>query len=206
MTDRRQLAAPPEEQKIALLTKAKAAAVAGVDWIQLREKDLPAAELSELARKSVSNMLGSCRLLINDRLDVACAAQAGGVHLGEQSISVREARRFAQERGVRRNFLIGASVHSLEAAKTAEGEGASYMIFGPVFATPSKAKYGSALGLEELASVCRSVSIPVLAIGGITLENASECLMQGANGIAAIRVFQESQDLAALAKRLRGAW
>jgi thiamine-phosphate pyrophosphorylase len=205
VTDRRQLSASPEEQKTALLGKVRIAASAGVDWIQIREKDLPAAELSQLVRQAIRSIPDSRLLIVNDRLDVAWAAKASGVHLGEKSISIREAKRFVRDRGGREDFLFGASVHSLEAAQAAQADGANYVIFGPVFATPSKQIYGSPRGLERLAAVCGSLSVPVLAIGGVTPENAHECYSHGASGIAAIRVFQESQDLADVVKRLRGA-
>jgi thiamine-phosphate pyrophosphorylase len=101
------------------------------------------------------------------------------------------------------DFLVGVSCHSQEAAKSAEDGGADYIFFGPVFTTPSKAAYGAPQGLARLAEVCRSVSLPVLAIGGIALENATSCLAAGAAGIAAIRLFQDAYDLASLVKTLR---
>jgi thiamine-phosphate pyrophosphorylase len=103
----------------------------------------------------------------------------------------------------RAGFLIGASCHSLEAAQAAEGAGADYIFFGPVFATPSKAAFGAPQGIERLREVCRSVTIPVLAIGGITVENAHSCFDVGAAGMAAIRLFQESADLSDVVNRLR---
>jgi thiamine-phosphate pyrophosphorylase len=92
------------------------------------------------------------------------------------------------------DFILGVSCHSLEAAQSAASSGANYIFFGPVFATPSKAAYGSPQGVDRLAAVCSSVKIPVLAIGGITLANVSSCLSAGASGIAAIRLFQDSAD------------
>ncbi len=187
-----------------LLEKIGKAAEAGVDWIQIREKDLPAAALSEMARAAIRCVLTTCRILINDRLDVACAVGAGGVHLGEKSISVEDARRFVRERSVAKDFLVGASVHSLEAAKAAQATGADYVIFGPVFATPSKVAFGPPQGLERLAAVCEGVSIPVMAIGGITPRNAAQCYANGARGVAAIRLFQEARDMGAIVQQLRG--
>lgn len=207
MTDRRAFSAPSEaqqEQCAAVFAKITAAVWAGVDWIQIREKDMDGAKLAELAQKVISQVEPRCRVILNDRLDVACAVGAAGVHLGEKSIPVVEARRFVREQGWKEEFLIGASVHSPEAALAAQEDGADYVIFGPVFATPSKAAFGAPQGMDRLAAVCRGVSIPVLAIGGITPENASGCYRAGASGVAAIRLFQAAQDLRAVVAKLRG--
>ena len=209
-----------------LLEKIAAAAAAGVDWIQIREKDLSGKECSLLALEAVrltassspgdaanasisskteaARELVSTCILVNDRLDVALAAQATGVHLGERSVPPEEARRLVKSnRHHEKDFLIGVSCHSPEAAKAGERGSADYLFFGPVFATPSKAAYGSAQGLDRLAEVCRAVALPVLAIGGITLENAADCLSAGASGIAAIRLFQDAADLAGVIRALR---
>jgi thiamine-phosphate pyrophosphorylase len=186
-----------------LLEKIRIAAAAGVDWIQIREKNLSGRALADLARKAVQAVPTSCRILINDRLDVACAVGVSGVHLAEHSISVAEAKRLARGRCLPDSFLIGASTHSLEAAQTAADSGANCLIFGPIFATPSKVGYGSPQGIARLAELCRAVSVPVLAIGGITLENARACADAGAAGIAAIRIFQDAADLPAVIRRLR---
>lgn len=203
VTDRRGFAAPAETQEELLLAKIGQAAKAGVDWIQLREKDLSGKRLSGLATAVMRRTAGASAILINDRLDIAYAVKAAGVHLGERSLAVGEAKRFTADRLSESNFFIGASVHSLEAAIQAEQAGASYVIFGPVFATPSKAAFGAPQGLENLGKVCSQLKIPVLAIGGITLENAGDCLKVGGSGIAAIRLFQEASDLPAVVKRLR---
>jgi thiamine-phosphate pyrophosphorylase len=185
------------------------AARAGVDWIQLREKDLQGRALLELAAKAVAACAAAApaagkpaRLLLNDRLDVAWAAQAAGVHLGENSAPAGEVARWRNRAG-RADFLVGASCHSLEAAAQAAADGADYLFFGPVFATPSKQAFGPPQGLQKLERVCRAVSLPVLAIGGITPGNAAACLDAGAAGIAAIRLFQETPDLAALLRQIR---
>ena len=194
----------------ALLSKIEATAVAGVDWIQIREKDLSGRDCALLvqgalqrAAKSPASNGVTARILVNDRLDVALSERAGGVHLGEQSLPLPVVRRFVGNRGEREDFLIGVSCHSLEAAKSAASAGAAYLFFGPVFATPSKATFGAPQGLERLAEVCRAVSIPVLAIGGIALANASDCLAAGASGIAAIRLFQDARDTSSLVQSLR---
>jgi thiamine-phosphate pyrophosphorylase len=202
VTDRKGLTVPTDERREALLEKIAQAARAGVPWIQIREKDLSGRALAELVGEALGRVTAGCRILVNDRLDVACALGAGGVHLGEGSLSVADARRLLRGRSQAKDFLVGASTHSLEAAFSAEKAGADYVIFGPVYATPSKAPYGPAQGIERLTEVCRTVSLPVLAIGGITVENARACLEAGAAGIAAIRMFQDAQDLAAVARAL----
>ena len=203
VTDRRSLAAPAEASEL-LLEKIEQAAKAGVDSIQLREKDLSGNQLAELAQGALERATSSSAILINDRLDVALAGNAGGVHLGERSLPVKEAKKFVNERGAKGHFLVGASVHSLDRAVEAEADRAHYVIFGPVYATPSKAQFGQPQGLERLQAMCERVKIPVLAIGGITLENARECFAAGASGIAAIRLFQEAADLRTLVRKLRG--
>jgi thiamine-phosphate pyrophosphorylase len=206
VTDRRALAPQlsAAEQLAALTGRIRAAIAAGVDWIQLREKDLTARQLVQLTNDAVRAAQGTrAKVIVNDRLDVALAAGAAGVHLGGQSVpvaAVAENRsRFPE------GFLIGASCHSLAEAQAAAQAGADYVIFGPVFATPSKAAYGPPQGVEKLAEVCTQVRVPVIAIGGITAENAAACLQAGAAGLAAIRLFQESENLVELARRLRGS-
>jgi len=203
VTDRRSLAGPAEATEL-LLEKIEQAARAGVDWIQLREKDLSGNQLAELAQGALQRATSSSAILINDRLDVALAVNAGGVQLRERSLPVKEAKKLVNERGAKGHFLVGASVHSQDAAVQAEADGADYVIFGPVYATPSKAEFGQPQGLVRLQAVCERVKIPVLAIGGITLENARECFAAGASGIAAIRLFQDAADLRTLVSKLRG--
>jgi thiamine-phosphate pyrophosphorylase len=219
VTDRRSLQAAPQESLIeALLQKIETQAAAGVDWIQLREKDLSGKESAALARQALERVSRPARqeqagtsvlprILVNDRLDVALSENAGGVHLGENSLPAQEAKRlllaFQTLHAMPRDFLIGVSCHSQEAAFSAASAGADYIFFGPVFGTPSKAAYGAPQGLERLAEICRSVAIPVLAIGGITLANASSCISAGASGIAAIRLFQDFADPASVVQSIR---
>ena len=174
------------------------AAAAGVEWIQLREKDCSGKEWTRLVDESLERVesIGSAtRILVNDRLDVALACGAGGVHLSENGLPVAEACRlrdeYFRERHSQHEFLIGLSCHSLGAALGAARAGADYIYFSPIFFTPSKANYGPPQGVERLAKVSAALNIPVIAIGGITRENASECFRAGASGIAAIRLFQE---------------
>jgi thiamine-phosphate pyrophosphorylase len=211
VTDRHSLSeSKSAEQQETLLSKIEAAAKAGVDWIQIREKDLSGKDCSSLTHEAVqraakcsARKTTATRILVNDRLDVALSQRAGGVHLGEKSLSLAEAKRLAEYRGERKGFVIGVSCHSLEAARSAARGGADYLFFGPVFATPSKAAFGAPQGLERLANICRAVSIPVLAIGGITLANAADCLAAGASGIAAIRLFQDARDISSLVQSLQ---
>jgi thiamine-phosphate pyrophosphorylase len=169
----------------------------GLNWIQIREKDLNALELTELVRYAVAETKDcKVRIIVNDRFDVALAAGAGGVHLGEASIPVKEVASWRHSAGIA-DFLIGASCHSAESAVDAERNGADYIFFGPVFATPSKASFGSPQGIERLRQVCGAVQIPVVAIGGIIAETAPACIAAGGAGIAAIRMFQESRDITA---------
>jgi thiamine-phosphate pyrophosphorylase len=202
-----------DDRSRALLKRIAAASTAGVDWIQIREKDLTAKKVSSLARKALAETTRAnqhagiaTQILVNDRLDIALCERAAGVHLGERSLPLREVRKWLDAqagRAVRGNFLVGVSCHSLESAISAAQSGADYIFFGPVFATPSKEAFGAPQGLPLLAEICRSVDIPVLAIGGVTIENAPACLTAGAAGIAAIRLFQETVDLRSLVQRLR---
>jgi thiamine-phosphate pyrophosphorylase len=195
-----------------LLPRIRWAIEAGVDWIQIREKDLGGALLAQLARVAVAHARAArgieprTRVIVNDRLDVAVAAGAGGVHLGRESLPVREVFSWREKEKSRRagptDFLIGASCHSLEEARVATGDGADYLIFGPVFETPSKIKFGAPLGIERLRQVCSQIRIPVLAIGGISLANAAKCFEAGAAGIAAIRLLQEVESAQELRQRI----
>ena len=186
-----------------LYDSVRRAASAGAGWIQIREKDLDARSLVELARFAVAETRAlAARVLINDRLDVALAANAAGIHLGEKSLPLETVIEWRRSTG-RVDFLIGVSCHSLDSARAAERGGADYIFFGPVFETPSKAAFGAPQGIERLREVCASVEIPVLAIGGVSLENARACIAAGAAGIAAIRLFQDAADSAELAARLR---
>jgi thiamine-phosphate pyrophosphorylase len=203
VTDRRALEGAPGSSGLSLRDCIHRAIAAGTNWIQIREKGLETRALVELARFAVDATRGtSTRVLINDRLDLALAANAAGVHLGEKSVPLEAVAEWRRSTA-RLDFLIGVSCHSLESAQIAGRGGADYVFFGPVFATPSKAAYGAPQGLERLREVCASVEIPVLAIGGVTVGNARACLAVGAAGIAAIRLFQDSKDSAELAAGLK---
>ena len=154
------------------------------DWIQLREKDLPARDLLELAR-AIRRVAPSLKLLVNSRVDVALAAGADGAHLPAGSPEARLWRPIAPP-----GFLIGVSCHSVDEVRAAEAGGADYALFGPVFAPVSKPSGLVPRGLSGLARAVSAGRIPVLALGGITRENRAACLEAGAAGIAGISLFQ----------------
>ncbi len=183
-----------------LLSFVHGAVRAGVDLVQIREKDLGTRMLVELVTAAVESARGtSTGVLVNDRLDVALALGADGVHLGTHSIPGRVVRQ-----RVPKDFLVGVSCHSLAEALAAESASADYLLLGPVFATPSKLPYGPPLGLEALREVAARVRIPLLALGGITIERVKACLDAGATGIAGISIFQNCESLEDRVQELRG--
>ena len=200
VTHRQSLGAadPPFDRTGELLAKVRLAVQAGADCVQIREKDLPARALLDLARAAIAAPNGVARVYVNDRLDVALAAGAAGVHLGGESLPAGDVVRWCRSGNAPPHFEVGISCHSLDDAREAERAGASYVFFGPVFDTPSKQAFGPSQGVERLAEVCAAIRIPVIAIGGANEENAAACLRAGASGIAAIRMFQEAQSAAAL--------
>jgi thiamine-phosphate pyrophosphorylase len=169
-----------------------------VGAVQLREKDLSTRELCEIAGalRELTKRYGAA-LLINDRIDVALACDADGVQLPADSFSVVDARKLLGP-----DRFVGASVHCVEEAKTAEEQGASFVVLGPVFETPSKIAYGAPLGLETLRSAAQAVGFPVFAIGGITTERAEEVLQAGAAGVAVIRSILSAEDPYEAARQL----
>lgn len=209
ITDRRQFPGSAAEQRAALLRKIAEAARCGVDYIQLREKDLSARELLEVAKDAQKAMAAASSplatlLLINSRLDVALACGADGVHLRSDDISAAEARAVwmkvasARDSGLgTSDCLIACSCHTAEDVSRAQAEGADFAVFAPVFEKGGE----RGVGLEALRAAC-GVNLPVLALGGVTLDNALACLQAGAAGIAGIRLFQDN-DVAEVVARLR---
>lgn len=164
---------------------------AGVRGVQLREKDLTPVELLRLARDVRASLAPfHPALLINDRADIARAAEASGVHLPESGLPPDAARQC-----LRPGALVGVSTHSLDSARRAQERGADFITFGPIFFTPSKAPYGPPLGLDALEQVVRAVWLPVYAIGGITPERARSCLNTGARGVAVISAVLAAPDI-----------
>ena len=192
ISNRRQFPGNQQDQVRQLLAKIEECIAAGVDYIQLREKDLSLRALESLAEAAARLFpAGSAaKLLINSRVDIALACGAHGVHLPADDLSASEARALMARGGCARP-IIGASVHSLQELSSAESHGADFALFAPVFEKEGKTVNG---GLRKLAEACSKPNrdMPVLALGGITLENARECMQAGANGIAAIRLFQEN--------------
>ncbi len=193
ITDRRQADGGDLLRAVAL------ALAGGVQAVQLREKDLGARELLELARqvREVTSRYGA-KLLINDRVDVALAVGADGVHLGVASLPPQEARRI-----LGRGRLVGCSTHGAEQLGAALAGGADYVTFGPVFPTPSKAPFGPPVGIEALRRACASTALPVFGIGGIGPGNAAEVVAAGSHGVAAISAILAAGDPAAAAAALK---
>jgi thiamine-phosphate pyrophosphorylase len=175
---------------------------AGVDMIQVRERDLDGGRLASLVTELVRLTRGTAtRVVVNDRLDVALACRADGVHLRGDSIPPGRARSFAPA-----GFLIGRSVHH-EAEAKAVAPDVDYLIAGTVFPTSSKPGLTECLGVEGLARICRSVSVPVLAIGGMTPDRLADVATAGAAGVAAIGLFATgNRPLADVVADARTAW
>jgi thiamine-phosphate pyrophosphorylase len=186
-------------EPLPLLSRVLDAIRAGIDLVQVREKDLgtrPLLALVQAAAEAARD--GGTQVIVNDRLDVALAGGAAGVHLGRQSMPARVVRGHVPP-----GFMVGVSCHSLRDALAAEADGADYIVLGPVFETLSKLRYGLPLGLEKLREAAAQVKIPVLALGGITVANFSDCLSAGAGGIAGISIFQNCESLAGRVRELR---
>jgi len=206
ITDRQQLGSDEPTRRRHLLEKVSEAARAGVDFIQLRERDLSARDLAGLAGEVLSVVRQANRetkLLINSRLDVAVAAGADGVHLRSDDLTASEERSIWARSTGRTDGTVAVSCHRVEEVRRAEQEGADFVVFGPVFGKQNSE--APATGTEGLNKIVRrgalpdqrveagqSLRMPVIALGGITLQNARACVEAGAAGIAGIRLFQEN--------------
>ncbi len=179
------------EKKLQILDLIKIAVSAKISLIQIREKNLPArfvfelaSEAAQIARKS------NTKILVNDRADIAFAAKSDGVHLTSNSIPTKIIRA-----NFPKDFLIGVSTHTIKEAQTAKKEGADFVTFSPIFATVSKEKYGAPQGLEKLREVCEKMeNFPVIALGGIDETNYEKVLENGASGFAAIRFLNDEKN------------
>lgn len=190
------LCAVTDRRRLPILAHVAAAVDAGIDWVQIREPDLPAAELYEVVGHAVAEVNGSStRIIVNDRLDVALAAGAHGVHLRATSFDASRARALVAAKDLR-DFLIGRSVHDVEEAVEAEaGGGLDYLIFGTIFPTASKPEGHPLAGPEALRAAVAACRLPVLGIGGITPKNVDQVAATGAAGVAAIGLFLGSHSI-----------
>jgi thiamine-phosphate pyrophosphorylase len=199
ITDRKQLSADPKNSMQLLLECIRLAAEAGVDAIQLREKDLSAREMTDLGSRAMEivNTVNASRkretrtcLLINSRVDVAVACECDGVHLRSDDISVADARAVLIQAGIKQ-LLVGVSCHSVSEVEQAYGHGADFVVLGPVF---EKSGTEKPIGLAPISKAVNSLgprtALPLIALGGVTLDNAAACMKAGAAGVAGIRLFQ----------------
>jgi thiamine-phosphate pyrophosphorylase len=201
ITDRFQFHGDEAARRRRLLENIAEAVRCGVDYIQLREKDLSSRELEMLARKVMAivhelrteNKKLKTVLLINSHTDVAAARDADGVHLRSNDISPTEVRKIWSkcDAGAPARVTVGVSCHTPREVVDAAAQGADFAVFGPIFEKKA-APDTSPVGLDALRQACRE-KIPVLALGGITVENAESCIQAGAAGIAGIRLFQENE-------------
>ena len=191
ITDRKQVNMP-------LAAAVRLALEGGVRAVQLREKDLPVRELLALSQemRMLTNEFGA-RLFINDRVDVAVAVNADGVHLGHTSMPAEAVRRV-----VGSNMLIGVSTHNLAEAKVAEAGGADFITFGPIFETPSKTELGNPVGLEVLKKLKNEINIPFYALGGIKSGNFTQVIHAGASGVSMISAILAAEDIKKASSKL----
>jgi len=184
-----------------LAALAEAAAEGGVTAVQLRAKELGTRDFLNLALRLIERLAERrVPLLINDRVDVALACGAAGVHLGQEDLPVADARRL-----LGKGRTIGLSVNTLPEALAAEASGADYIGLGPIFATATKVTALPVLGVEGVAAVRAKVKLPIVAIGGVNEENARQLIEAGADGVAVVSALMNAPDPAAAARRLRQA-
>jgi thiamine-phosphate pyrophosphorylase len=176
----------------------EAVLAAGVPWLQLRCKDAPASVFLSLAREVVARARAcDARVIVNDRVDVALASGAGGVHVGQEDLPIAAVRSIAGDA-----LVVGASTHTVEEAKRAEAEGADYVGFGPMFSTASKSDALAPRPAGALRAVRDAIALPIVAIGGITEETAPAVLASGATAVAMIGALADARDPRAFTQRL----
>ncbi|HKS94840.1 MAG TPA: thiamine phosphate synthase [Terriglobia bacterium] len=206
ITDRTAFPGTESERRLRLLLKIAEATRAGIDFIQLREKDLSTRHLELLARDALQILRDNARsgnptrLLINSRTDVALAVDAHGVHLRSDDVTVSEARNIWRHAGRTGQMTLAVSCHSSDEVERAADERANFAVFAPVFEKKDNAGQRAA-GIDALRRAS-DAAIPVLALGGVTLANWRDCVEAGASGIAAIRLFQENE-VAEVVRQLR---
>lgn len=191
---------PASAEFQSILAQVSSAVSAGIQLIQLREKQLGARVLYQLTERAVEIARGtSTQVLVNDRADIAASASAAGVHLTSTSLEPATIRRiFGQQ------LLVGVSTHSFAEAASARDNGADFAVFGPVFETAAKLNYGPPLGVRALAEVSVALEpFPILALGGVSIENSAECLRAGATGLAGISLFGEASALLDTVRAIR---
>ena len=200
ITRARGLTGSPE--RLALLARLKAAAAAGAAFLQVRERQLSDRALVAFVRELIEFTRDTgCRVIVNDRPDIAIAAGAAGVHLKDRSLAAVDVRRIAPAA-----FIVGRSVHAeADAASVEAAGGCDYLLFGTVFPSASKPDDHPIAGIDALRRVCERVSLPVLAIGGINTSRAPSVAAAGAAGVAAISLFAEAVDMTATVGALRAA-
>ena len=188
------------EAFVDLLTLIEAAVAAEVPLIQIREKQLTTRVLYELTRRAAKIVQGTTtRLLVNDRFDLALAAGADGVQLTARSLPARVIRKLSPP-----EFVIGVSTHSASEVEAAKVGGADFVLFGPIFPTESKRAFGEPQGPGKLAEIAASVpDFPVIAIGGIGIDNVEQCFRSGAEGIAAVRLLNNANNLSSVVAEIR---
>jgi thiamine-phosphate diphosphorylase len=185
VTDRRRM---PGQSLDTLIALARSAAEAGVHLISIREPDLETDRLFDLTRRLLAAITGTgTAVIVNERIDVAIAARAHGVHLRADSVGARRVRAIAPA-----GFLVGQAVHSAAEALEAAAADADFVVMGTIYPSRSKSALTAPAGLTGLAEVCRAVRLPVLAIGGVTADRAAEVARAGASGIAAIGLFTDA--------------
>jgi thiamine-phosphate pyrophosphorylase len=199
ITGSRDLAVGYDARKTALTDRVREAFLAGVDFVQVREKDFSARQVAEIvAALATLPERGNSRLLVNERFDIAACFGADGVHLPGGYAPVTAPRGAMGSM----KLMVGVSCHNLGEVAEAAEQGASYVLLSPIFATPSKP--GAApLGLHSLETACRMHALPIFALGGVSMDNAAACIQAGAAGVAGIRLFQEAADLSSLCRSLR---